>query len=119
MKKNICILLSTVIIMCSMPVSVLASNNVVSKKLKNQKIYVTMNKEDNANMSDREKAAVQKFNQLYNGAESQLTGHTTGNKNLGKSKEYMMEVATVCMPYIGYPRTLNALSVINNVYDAK
>lgn len=51
------------------------------------------------------------------GAESQLTGHTNGNKNVGKSKEYMLEVLTDIMPYIGYPRTLNALSIINTVYD--
>lgn len=53
------------------------------------------------------------------GAESQLTGHTNGNKNLGKSKDYMLEVLTDIMPYIGYPRTLNALNIINSVYDAE
>lgn len=53
------------------------------------------------------------------GAESQLTGHTNGNKGVGKDKQYMLEVLTTCMPYIGYPRTLNALNVINNVYDAE
>ncbi len=53
------------------------------------------------------------------GAESQLTGHTNGNKNAGKSKEYMLEVLTDIMPYIGYPRTLNALNIINTVYDDK
>lgn len=53
------------------------------------------------------------------GAESQLTGHTNGNKNAGKSKEYMLEVLTDIMPYIGYPRTLNALNIINSVYDAE
>ena len=51
------------------------------------------------------------------GAESQLTGHTNGNKNVGKSKDYMLEVLTDIMPYIGYPRTLNALNIINTVYD--
>jgi len=51
------------------------------------------------------------------GCEGQLTSHTRGNINLGKSKEYMLEVITVCMPYIGYPKTLNAISVINSVYD--
>lgn len=51
------------------------------------------------------------------GAEAQLTGHTNGNKNVGKSKEYMLEVLTDIMPYIGYPRTLNALNIINTVYD--
>ncbi|MGN1318273.1 MAG: carboxymuconolactone decarboxylase family protein [Lachnospirales bacterium] len=53
------------------------------------------------------------------GAEAQLTGHTNGNKNVGKSKEYMLEVLTDIMPYIGYPRTLNALNIINTVYDAE
>lgn len=53
------------------------------------------------------------------GAESQLTGHTNGNKNVGKSKEYMLEVLTVIMPYIGYPRTLNTLNIINTVYDTE
>lgn len=53
------------------------------------------------------------------GAEAQLTGHTNGNKNAGKSKEYMLEVLTDIMPYIGYPRTLNALSIINTVYDGE
>ncbi|MCD8091285.1 MAG: carboxymuconolactone decarboxylase family protein [Clostridiales bacterium] len=51
------------------------------------------------------------------GAEAQLTGHTAGNKNVGKSKDYMLEVLTDIMPYIGYPRTLNALSIINSVYE--
>lgn len=53
------------------------------------------------------------------GAESQLTGHTTGNMDAGKDKQYMLEVLTTCMPYIGYPRTLNALNIINTVYDAE
>ena len=53
------------------------------------------------------------------GAESQLTRHTNGNKNAGKSKEYMLEVLTDIMPYIGYLRTLNALNIINSVYDAE
>ena len=53
------------------------------------------------------------------GCESQLTAHTNGNKNLGKTKGYMLEVITVCMPYIGYPRTLNAVAVINSVYETE
>jgi len=31
----------------------------------------------------------------------------------------MLEVITVCMPYIGYPRTLNAVAVINSVYETE
>jgi len=51
------------------------------------------------------------------GQEGQLTSHTRGNMNIGKTKDYMTEVITVCMPYIGYPRTLNAINIINTVYD--
>lgn len=50
------------------------------------------------------------------GAEPQLGGHSKGNQNVGKSKEYMIEVLTVMMPYIGYPRTLNALTVLEKAY---
>lgn len=53
------------------------------------------------------------------GAESQITGHTNGNKNAGRDKQYMLEVLTTCVPYIGYPRTLNALNIVNSVYDAE
>lgn len=51
------------------------------------------------------------------GAEPQLAAHSTGNKNLGKSKEIMIEVLTDMLPYIGYPRTLNALGVLNKAYE--
>lgn len=50
------------------------------------------------------------------GCESQLKSHTNGNKNLGKTQNYLIEVLTDMMPYIGYPRTLNALAIINDVY---
>lgn len=51
------------------------------------------------------------------GCDSQLAAHTNGNKNLGKTKEYMIEVLTDMMPYIGYPRTLNALTVVESAYQ--
>lgn len=53
------------------------------------------------------------------GCDSQLNSHTNGNKNLGKSMDYMIEVLTDMMPFIGYPRTLNALSAIENVYGKR
>lgn len=47
------------------------------------------------------------------GCEPQLMGHSMANMRLGNSKEFMIDVLSQCMPYIGYPRTLNALRVLN------
>ena len=34
---------------------------------------------------------------------------------VGNGKEVLLAALTVCLPYIGFPRTLNALSCINEV----
>lgn len=47
--------------------------------------------------------------------ENQLRGHTAGNFGVGNDKEKMYQVVEQCMPYIGYPRSLNAMSVIDEV----
>ncbi len=49
------------------------------------------------------------------GCEPQLAGHTAGNLRVGNDKQFLINVISQCMPYIGYPRTLNALRVINEV----
>lgn len=49
------------------------------------------------------------------GCESQLKGHTQGNLNIGNDKDTLLSVITQLLPYVGYPRTLNALSVLNEV----
>ena len=49
------------------------------------------------------------------GCEPQLAGHTAGNLGVGNDKQFLINVISQCMPYIGYPRTLNALRVINEV----
>lgn len=51
------------------------------------------------------------------GCESQLTAHTAGNLNLGNDRELLIKVVSQCVPYIGYPRALNALAVINQVTE--
>lgn len=40
---------------------------------------------------------------------------TGGNATVGNGKEVLLAALTVCLPYIGFPRTLNALSCINEV----
>lgn len=45
--------------------------------------------------------------------ESQIKGHITGNLNTGNSKEKMIAAIAQCLPYIGFPRTLNAIRYLN------
>ena len=49
------------------------------------------------------------------GQESQATGHATGNLSVGNSKDTLIEAVTQCIPYIGYPRSLNAIAIINRI----
>jgi 4-carboxymuconolactone decarboxylase len=45
--------------------------------------------------------------------ENQLRGHIQGNMNVGNDMEKLISAMTVIMPYIGFPRTLNALAIVN------
>ena len=47
--------------------------------------------------------------------EPQLKGHIQGNINIGNDKEVLLSVVTQLLPYVGYPRTLNAIRCINEV----
>lgn len=47
------------------------------------------------------------------GCENQLRGHTQGNFSVGNDKEKLISAITVALPYIGFPRSLNALSILN------
>jgi len=49
------------------------------------------------------------------GCESQLRGHIRGNVNVGNDKATLVSVITQLVPWIGYPRSLNALAVLNEV----
>lgn len=49
------------------------------------------------------------------GQEAQATGHARGNLSVGNSKDTLIEAVTQCIPYIGYPRTLNAIAIINGI----
>lgn len=51
------------------------------------------------------------------GCESQLIAHAKGNMNLGNDKEFLMKVVSQCLPYIGYPRSLNAITCINKAAE--
>ena len=49
------------------------------------------------------------------GCESQVKAHVQGNKNVGNDKETIIAAITHCLPYMGFPRTLNALACINEI----
>ena len=51
------------------------------------------------------------------GCENQLRGHAQGNLSVGNNKEKLVSAITVVLPYIGFPRSLNALSIINEICE--
>ncbi|GAA3333328.1 hypothetical protein GCM10020331_096940 [Ectobacillus funiculus] len=53
------------------------------------------------------------------GAEGQVKAHVQGNLNVGNDKETLITVITHCLPYMGFPRTLNALNCVNEVIPEK
>lgn len=53
------------------------------------------------------------------GCEPQLTSHAAGNMKVGNDKAFLIKVISQCLPYIGYPRSLNALSCVNKAAEAE
>lgn len=51
------------------------------------------------------------------GCEPQLTAHAKGNLNMGNDKEFLLRVVSQCLPYIGYPRSLNAIACVNKAAE--
>ncbi|WP_067560691.1 carboxymuconolactone decarboxylase family protein [Ferroacidibacillus organovorans] len=49
------------------------------------------------------------------GCEGQVKAHVQGNLNVGNSKETMIAAIIHSLPYMGFPRTLNALACVNEV----
>lgn len=52
------------------------------------------------------------------GTEPQIKGHIQGNANVGNDRQTLINVITHLIPYVGYPRTLNAISCLNEVLPA-
>ena len=52
------------------------------------------------------------------GCDPQVKGHVAANLNVGNDRQLLIGVITVLLPFIGYPRTLNALAAINEVAPA-
>jgi 4-carboxymuconolactone decarboxylase len=52
------------------------------------------------------------------GADAQARGHVAGNLRVGNTRQHLLDVITVLVPFIGYPRSLNALAAVNEVTKA-
>lgn len=47
------------------------------------------------------------------GCEPQLTSHAAANMRIGNDKAFLIKILSVNVPFIGYPRSLNALRCVN------
>lgn len=57
------------------------------------------------------------FLMAQGGCEPQLTSHAKGNMNLGNDRDFLIRVVSQCLPYIGYPRSLNAVACVNKAAE--
>ena len=53
------------------------------------------------------------------GCEPQLTSHAAANMRVGNGREFLIKIVSQCLPYIGYPRSLNALCCVNDAAKAQ
>ena len=49
------------------------------------------------------------------GTDLQIKSHATGNLKVGNSRETVVSAITFCLPFIGFPRTLNAINIVKDV----
>jgi 4-carboxymuconolactone decarboxylase len=49
------------------------------------------------------------------GADGQVKGHVRANLNVRNTRAQLLDVLTVLLPFIGYPRTLNGLAAVNEI----
>ncbi len=52
------------------------------------------------------------------GCEAQVRAHENGNVTVGALKQPLIDALEVGLPFLGFPRTLNALAVVNDVLKA-
>lgn len=52
------------------------------------------------------------FLMAQGGCEPQLVAHASGNINMGNDAVFLKKVVAQCLPYIGYPRSLNAINCV-------
>ena len=53
------------------------------------------------------------------GCEPQLTSHAGANMRIGNDKNFLIQIISQCLPYLGYPRSLNALRCVNEAAQSQ
>jgi 4-carboxymuconolactone decarboxylase len=46
-----------------------------------------------------------------------MQAHASANMNVGNDKKFLIKVISQCLPFIGYPRSLNALACVNKAAE--
>ena len=59
------------------------------------------------------------FLSAQGGCESQLVSHAGANLQLGNDKAFLIKIISQCLPYIGYPRSLNALRCVDEAAEQR
>ena len=69
-------------------------------------------------VADGGEGTVDAFLAALGGCEPQLTSHAGANLRIGNDNAFLIQVISQCLPYIGYPRSLNALRCVNDAAQA-
>lgn len=54
------------------------------------------------------------FLSALGGCDNQVRAHAAGNMRIGNSKEFLIDVLSNLVPYIGFPRVLNAIACVED-----
>lgn len=73
---------------------------------------------ENLSLPEREMITITSLLTL-GGCEPQLEVHINGALNVGISPQKIIETFIQCIPYVGFPRVLNAITVAKNVFSAR
>ncbi len=49
------------------------------------------------------------------GTEAQIKSHAAGNLKVGNDRETILSAITQCLPWVGFPRVLNAINIIKEI----
>lgn len=53
------------------------------------------------------------------GCDSQARSHVAGNLRVGNGRQVLLDAVSQLVPYLGYPRSLNAIAAINEIAPAE
>lgn len=70
-------------------------------------------------LSDRQRELITLVTLVTQQTLPQLKAHTAAALNVGVTPIEIREAVYQCAPYIGYPKTLNALGIVNEVFKEK